>query len=122
MNASNCDGHGALNEFRFGVPLNFCGDAAEYTTYILNRSPTRSNEGRASPIEVLTGVKHKLTDIVIFGSPCTAIRTPKHKTLDRRGEVGLIIGRNDEFKEYRVLFTKDRVVHAQHSTSIISRQ
>nr|CCA23664.1 AlNc14C202G8715 [Albugo laibachii Nc14]CCA25325.1 AlNc14C291G10231 [Albugo laibachii Nc14] len=42
----------------------------------------RGNVVRASPIEVLTGVKPKLADIVIFGSPCTAIRKPKHKNLN----------------------------------------
>nr|CCA23978.1 OSIGBa0134J07.9 putative [Albugo laibachii Nc14] len=99
--------------FGSGLPLSFWGDAVEYATYILNRSLTRSNEDRASPIEVLTGIKPKLTDIVIFGSPCTAIRTPKHKTLYRRGEAGLIIGKSDEVKGYRVLFTKDLVLIRQ---------
>ncbi|CAI5709712.1 unnamed protein product [Peronospora destructor] len=105
--------------FGSGLPLNFWGDAAEYASYILNRSPTRGNVGRSSPIEVLTEVKPKLTDIVIFGSPCTAIRSPKHKILERRGEAGLIIGKSDETKDYRVLFTKDRVVRAtQHVQNV----
>ncbi|CAI5734057.1 unnamed protein product [Peronospora destructor] len=105
--------------FGSGLPLNFWGDAAEYASYILNRSPTRGNVGRSSPIEVLTGVKPKLTDIVILGSLCTAIRSPKHKTLERRGEAGLIIGKSDETEGYRVLFTKDRVVRTtQHVQNV----
>ena len=68
---------------------------------------------------MLTGVKPKLTDIVIFRSPCTAIRTPKHKALDRSGEEGIIIGKNDEVKGYRVLFTKERVLRTtQHVQNI----
>nr|CCA27483.1 hypothetical protein ALNC14_136270 [Albugo laibachii Nc14] len=69
------------------VTLTMEGDAAEYAAYILNRSPSQGNIGRASPTEVLTG----------------------HKVLDRREEEGFIIGKNDEVKEYRVLFTKDRI-------------
>ncbi|CAI5743621.1 unnamed protein product [Peronospora destructor] len=102
--------HGTLNDCGSGLPLNFWGDTAEHASYILNRSPMRGNVGRSSPIKALTGGKPKLTDIVIFGSPCTAIRSPKHKTLERRGESGLIISKIDETKGYRVLFTKDRVV------------
>nr|CCA27595.1 GagPol polyprotein putative [Albugo laibachii Nc14] len=56
------------------LPLSFWGDAAEYTAYTLNRSPSQGNIGRALPIEVLTG----------------------HKALDRRGEERIIIGKNEE--------------------------
>lgn len=59
--------------FGSGLPLKFWVDAALYASYILHRSPKWGNVGRAPPIEVLTGVKSKLTDIVIFGSPCTDI-------------------------------------------------
>lgn len=59
--------------FGFGLPLKFWVDAALYASYILHRSPKWGNVGRAPPIEVLTGIKSKLTDIVIFGSPCTDI-------------------------------------------------
>ena len=93
--------------------------AAEYAAYTLNRSPTRSHVDLASPIEVHTSIKPKLTDIVIFGSPCTVIRTPKHKTLDRRREAGLNIGKSDEVRGYRVLFTVYRVVRTtQHVQNI----
>ena len=55
--------------FGHGLPRNFWGDAAEYADSILNRSLSQASFGRASPIEMLTEVKPKLTDIVIFGSP-----------------------------------------------------
>lgn len=107
--------------FGSGLPLLLWGDAAEYVSYILNRSPKRGNAGCASLLQELTGVRSTLTDIVIFGSPCTEIRTPNHKTLDRCGEAGVIIGKSDENKEYRVLFTNDRVVRAtQHVKNIKS--
>nr|CCA16771.1 AlNc14C25G2514 [Albugo laibachii Nc14] len=105
--------------FGSGLPLSFWEDAAEYASYIINRSPTRGNAGRASSLQVMTGVSPTLTDIVIVGSPCTAIRTPKRKTIDRRGEERLIIGKSDETKGYRVLFTKDRLaLTTQHVKNI----
>lgn len=60
----------------------------------------------------------KLTDNVISGLPCTAIRTPKRKTLDRHGEAVLIIGKSDQTKRYRVLFTKDGVVRTTQHVKI----
>lgn len=100
-----------------GLLLSFRGNAAEYASLILNRSPTRGNAGRTLPLQVLTGVSPMLMDIVIFESPCTTIRTPKYKTIDRRGEAGLIIGKSDITKGYRVLFTKDRVILSECSDS-----
>lgn len=51
-----------------GLPLSFWGDAAEYSAYILNRSPSRANAGTKSPLEMLTKSVSDLRDIVIFGS------------------------------------------------------
>ncbi|CAI5733036.1 unnamed protein product [Peronospora farinosa] len=61
--------------FASGLLLTFWGDAAEYATYNLNRSPTSANPKRASFIEVLTKRAPDLRKIVIFGSHvrCTAI-------------------------------------------------
>ena len=62
--------------FASGLPLKFWGDAAEYAAYILNRSPTKANEGGISPIEMLTKKQPNLNDIVVFGSKCSP---PAHK-------------------------------------------
>ncbi|POM60031.1 mitochondrial protein, partial [Phytophthora palmivora] len=50
-----------------------------------------------------------VTDIVAFGSPCTVYANPK-KTLDRRGTAGIIVGKNEETKGYKVIVVKDNVV------------
>ena len=59
-------------QFGCGLPLKFWGDAVQYAAYVLNRSPTRANPGGASPMKALEGTAPDLTDIVVFGSPCTA--------------------------------------------------
>lgn len=81
--------------FSSGLPLHFWGDAVQYATYILNRSPSRANVKRASPIEVLTGNKPSLADFVAFGSPCTAYRDPGKRSWKPRAEIGIIVGKHD---------------------------
>lgn len=97
----------------------FWTEAAEYATYILNRSPTRSNPGGAPPIQMLTGKPTTVSDIVVFGSPCMVWRDPRKKSLAKHAERGLILGRNDETKGFKVLLLKDRVVTTtRHVTQI----
>ena len=60
--------------FACALPLHFWGDAVQYAVHILNRSPTRVNEHKASPIEVLTGKAPDLRSIVVFGSSCSVYR------------------------------------------------
>ena len=52
--------------FASRLPVTFWGDAVEYATYILNRSPTSAKEKRASPIEVLTKNAPDLRKTVAF--------------------------------------------------------
>ncbi|KAJ0395767.1 hypothetical protein P43SY_005684 [Pythium insidiosum] len=96
--------------FACGLPLHFWGDAAEYAVYILNRMPTRANSRRRSPIEVITGVRPSLIQVVVFGSPCTVFRDPKKKSLKERAQAGIIVGKNEETKGFKVYLPKDRVV------------
>ena len=63
--------------FASRLPLSFWGDAVEYASYILNRSPTSANEERASPMEILTKRAPDLRDIVVFGSVCSVYRDPR---------------------------------------------
>uniref|UniRef100_A0AAV1TIA0 Integrase catalytic domain-containing protein n=1 Tax=Peronospora matthiolae TaxID=2874970 RepID=A0AAV1TIA0_9STRA len=57
--------------FASNLPLTFWDDAAEYATYILNRSRTKSNPGGISPMEFLTKKVPKSTDTITFNSTCT---------------------------------------------------
>ena len=94
------------------LPLSFWGDAAEYSAYVLNRMPTRSNSKSASPIAMLNGRPPSLVDIVAFGLPCETYRDPKKNCLKQRSEQGIILGKSDETTGFRdfVWLPRDRVV------------
>ena len=92
------------------MPLSFSRDAAEYASYILPRSKTKSNLGGVSPMEFLTNKTPALNDIVIFGSTCTVHREPKNSSLVERGKTGIFIRRGGETKGYTVYIPADKVV------------
>lgn len=96
--------------FATGLPLYFWGDAVEYATYVLNRSSCSANTKRKSPLEMLTGTVPKLSDVVTFGSPCMAYLDPGKKAWKPRAQVGMIVGKKDETKGYKVYLPKDRIV------------
>uniref|UniRef100_A0AAV1U680 Polyprotein n=1 Tax=Peronospora matthiolae TaxID=2874970 RepID=A0AAV1U680_9STRA len=101
------------------LPVSFWGDEVEYAAYIINRSPTSANAKRASPLEVLTKHAPDLRDIVAFGSVCSVYRDPRKNSLARRSQVGIIIGRSDETKGYRVFLQKEnKVTVTQHVKDI----
>ena len=104
MNMVRCMTYGC------GLPLIFWGDAAEYAAYIVNRTPSNANTDRQSPLQMLTKIMPALTDIVVFGLPCTVHRNAKNKSLGERGKAVLIIGQNGEIKGYRVYISSEKVV------------
>uniref|UniRef100_A0AAV1UY47 Retroviral polymerase SH3-like domain-containing protein n=1 Tax=Peronospora matthiolae TaxID=2874970 RepID=A0AAV1UY47_9STRA len=105
--------------FASRLPLTFWGDAVEYAAYILDRSPTSANAKRASPIEVLTKQVPDLRDIVAFGSICSVYRDPGKNSLAQRAQVGVIIGRSDETKSFRVFLQKEnKVTITQHVRNV----
>ncbi|KAE9338506.1 hypothetical protein PF008_g12026 [Phytophthora fragariae] len=61
-------------------------------------------------MEVLTGVRPKLDNVVVFGSSCTEFRDPGKKAWQPRAEVGMIVGKNDEMNRFKVYLPKSRVV------------
>ena len=100
-------------------PLTFRSDAVEYAAYILNRSPTSANAKRASPIEVLTKQVPDLRDTVVFGFICSVYREPGNNLLAQRAQVGVIIGRSDETKGFRVFLQKEnKVTITQHVRNV----
>ena len=105
--------------FGCGLPLKYWGDAAEYAAYVLNRMPTRANSKRQSPIHVLTGRVADLVDIVTFGSPCTVFRDPKKDSLKRRGTAGIIVGKSEETKGYKVYIPQTQtVITTRHISNV----
>ena len=51
-----------------------------------------------------------MSEIFVFGSPCTAHRDAANKSLGERRRPGIIIGKSDEIKGYGVYITRDKVV------------
>lgn len=99
-------------------PLYFWGDAAQYAAYVLNRSPTKANSKRASPLEALTDHAPDLRKIVAFRSVCTAFRDPRNNSLQLPAQLGHIVGMSNETKGYRLFLRKDRVVVTQRVKNI----
>ncbi|KAE9351299.1 hypothetical protein PF008_g5993 [Phytophthora fragariae] len=105
--------------FASELPLSFWGDAAEYAAYILNRSPTRANEGRKSPLEILTGRAPILQFIVVFGSSCAVFVDTNKKNLQKRSQPGQIVGKSEETKGYRVYLPQaHKVIVTRHVIDI----
>uniref|UniRef100_A0AAV1TI68 Uncharacterized protein n=1 Tax=Peronospora matthiolae TaxID=2874970 RepID=A0AAV1TI68_9STRA len=105
--------------FACALPLVFWGDAVLYAVHILNRSPTRANAKRASPLEVLTGKTPDLRGIVVFGSQCSVYRDPRKNSLLQRSGRAIIVGVSEEIKGYKVLLPRDnKVVVTQHIKNI----
>ncbi|POM57760.1 Mitochondrial Carrier (MC) Family, partial [Phytophthora palmivora] len=105
--------------FASELPLTFWGDAAEYAVYILNRSPTRANEGRMSPLEMISGRAPSLQEVVVFGSACAVFVDTSKKNLQKRSQRGVVIGKSDETKGYRVYLPEsNKVVVTRHVKDI----
>uniref|UniRef100_A0AAV1VI54 Integrase catalytic domain-containing protein n=2 Tax=Peronospora matthiolae TaxID=2874970 RepID=A0AAV1VI54_9STRA len=105
--------------FACALPLMFWGDAVLYAVHILNRSPTRANAKRASPLEVLTGKTPDLRGIVVFGSQCSVYRDPRKNLLLQRSGRAIIVGVSEETKGYKVLLPRDnKAVVTQHIKNI----
>lgn len=101
--------------FACKLPLRFWGDAAGYALYILNWSPSKANLGRNSPLQMLTKGLPDFSDIVDFGSPFTVHIDARNKSLGERGKHGIIIGKSDERKGYRVYLPKEKIfIVTQH--------
>ena len=96
--------------FASGLPMKFLGDAAEYTDYILNQSPTKANDGGVSPIELLTMKKPNLSEIIAFCSTSTVHWHTNNESLGARGKAAIIIGKTDESNRYRVYLPRESVV------------
>ena len=63
-----------------------------------------------SPLEMLTGEIPSISDIVVFGSPCTIYRNPGKRAWKPRAGISIIVGKHDETKGYKVYIPRERVV------------
>lgn len=104
--------------FESNVPLTYWTDATESVAFILNRSLTRANAERASPLMVLTGKVHRPQDIVVIGSRCQIWRNPHNKSLRAHTVSGYIKGKEKCTKSYKVFLCGDRsVITMRHVTN-----
>ena len=87
------------------------------------RSSTAAQRARKRsahrPIEVLTKQVPDLRENVVFGSICSVYRDPGKNSLAQRAQVGVIIGRSDETKGFRVFLQKEnKVTITQHVRNV----
>jgi hypothetical protein len=95
--------------------MRFSVDAVKYAAYVLNRSPSRSNPDRKSPIQLLEGKPPSLLNIVVFGSTCLVFRESNGHIFSKRATRGIILGIPEETKDYVVYLKEDKkVINTQH--------
>jgi hypothetical protein len=88
-----------------GLPIRFGGDAVKNAAYVLNRSPSRSNSCRKSPLELLEGKAPSLLNIVVFGSTCLIYRDTNRRTFKECATRGIILGVPKETNAISYLYT-----------------
>jgi hypothetical protein len=93
--------------FNCRLPIRFWGDAVKYATYVLNRSPSRRNLDRKSPIELLEGKPPFLLNIVVFGYICMVYRDSNGRTFKKCATRGIFLGTPEETKGW-VVYLKDQ--------------
>ncbi|CAH0473990.1 unnamed protein product [Peronospora belbahrii] len=78
--------------------------------------PASASDKRASPMEILT---KRAPDLGVLYTLCSFYRNPRKNSLEKRSQVGVIIGRSDVTKGYRYVLQKEnKVVATQHVKDI----
>ncbi|CAO2836221.1 unnamed protein product [Amaranthus hypochondriacus] len=85
-----------------GLPKQFWAEVVAWTTYILNRCPTKSVKDM-TPQEAWSGEKPNVEHFRVFGCIAYAqIPEAKRKKLDDRGEKCIFIGYSSQSKAYKL--------------------
>lgn len=85
-----------------GVPKRFWGEAASWTTHILNRCPTAAINYK-TPQECWTGLKPSVEHFKIFGCVGYAhVPSQKHIKLDDKGQKCVFLGVSEGTKAYKL--------------------
>jgi transposase InsO family protein len=85
-----------------GMPAKYWGEAVEMEVHLLNRSPTKSLQGK-TPYEAWHGRSPSVTHLRLFGCLAFAKELNQVKKLDDRSRPGVFIGYAEGTKVYRVL-------------------
>ncbi|KAG8499389.1 hypothetical protein CXB51_005989 [Gossypium anomalum] len=89
--------------FEKNLPKNLWAEAVNTAVYVQNRLPTKALEQR-TPFEAWFGFKPSLAHLRIFGYLCySQVPAVKRSKLDRRAQVGILVGYSSEKKGYRIL-------------------
>ena len=94
-----------------GMPAQFWGEAVTTAVFVLNRSFTRSVDGR-TPYEAWHGTKPKVHFLRVFGCRAHAkITTPNLKKVDDRSKPMVMLGYEPGGKAYRLYDPTTKRVH-----------
>jgi hypothetical protein len=94
-----------------GMPARFWGEAVTTAVFLLNRSLTRSVEGR-TPYEAWHGCKPDVKFLRVFGCKAHAkITKPNLKKLDDRSKAMVMLGYEPGGKAYRLYDPVAKRVH-----------
>ncbi|KAF0727961.1 hypothetical protein Ae201684_014072 [Aphanomyces euteiches] len=107
--------------FGSDLPSKFWSHALSYATYLRNRVPSKSNADMLSPLAILTGKQPCLSHALPFGSICTVRIEPRSKGIERRAEIGRILGVNSQTKAYDVWVARLGKVVVSRDVQNISR-
>ena len=88
--------------FENNMPKKFWAEVVNTSNYIQNRSFTKSLE-KKTPFELWYEFQPSLDNLRIFGSVCyMLVPSEKRGKLDKRGEVGVLMGYSEVTKGYRI--------------------
>lgn len=91
-----------------GLPPSFWAEAINTATYIRNRCPSRTLDGK-TPYEAWTGRKPIVSHLRIFGSKLYFLRRePGRVKLEPRGEKGILVKYSEAFKGYKIWLPRKR--------------
>ena len=90
-------------------PKSWWDCAFDWTTYVLDRCPRKSNQLHITPFEAYFGERPDLKDIRIFECLCFALVHPEdHMYLEPRAQRGVFVGVDEERRFYRIVLDGTR--------------
>jgi transposase InsO family protein len=100
-----------------GVPSFLWAEAAKTAVYLLNRSPTKANNG-ITPEEKFSGIRPDLRHLRVFGCMVfTHIHEHLRNKLGSRSERGIFVGYDESTKGFRIYHPSKRAIMISRDVS-----